>query len=77
MLIKSMGYDGIIFKSSLVYDGINYVIFDSKCCTPISSKLYHIPSVKYELMSVSNSLALKDSEGNNIPDPPINIKSTN
>ena len=73
MLIKNMGYDGIQFKSSLVFDGINYVIFDKDACTPISSKLYNIPSIKYELSSVSLKATLKDAKGNSIDDPPLPV----
>ena len=40
MLVKSMGYDGLTFKSSLVMDGVNYVIFDDAACKPISSMRY-------------------------------------
>ena len=52
LLAQDAGYDGIRFRSSLVKDGINYVIFDSNTCVPISSKMFLIPEVKYTLMPI-------------------------
>lgn len=46
-LIAHLGYDGISFRSSLVADGTNYVIFDSNVCNVISSKLCFLSEVKY------------------------------
>ena len=52
LLAQDAGYDGIRFRSSLVKDGVNYVIFDSSNCVPTSSKMYLIPEVKYTLMPI-------------------------
>ena len=52
LLAQDAGYDGIRFRSSLVKDGINYVIFDSGNYVPTSSKMYLIPEVKYTLMPI-------------------------
>lgn len=74
MLVKSLGYDGLMFKSSLVMEGINYVIFDDSVCKPISSKLYTIAQACYDVLSVCINSHLKDSNGNDIPDPPLSHK---
>lgn len=71
MLVKSMGYDGLKFKSSLVMDGINYVLFDESVCKPISSKLYTVVQVHYDVLSVSIDSHLKDADGTDIDDPPL------
>lgn len=46
-LIEHLGYDGLCFRSSLVKDGTNYVIFDPENCPAISSKLVYLSEVKY------------------------------
>ncbi|WP_293974405.1 RES family NAD+ phosphorylase [uncultured Ruminococcus sp.] len=71
MLVKSMGYDGLRFKSSLVIDGINYVIFDETACKPISSKLYTAVQARYDVLPVSIDSHLKDSAGSDIDNPPL------
>ena len=47
--IKSLGYDGICFKSTLYKDGLNYAIFDEKKfeCFDINRK--HVSEVKYRI----------------------------
>lgn len=71
MLIKDMGFDGIQFRSSLAFDGMNYVIFNPTVCEAISSKLYTIPMVHFDLTPKWTITNLKDSDGNIIPDPPL------
>lgn len=71
MLVKSLGYDGLKFKSSLVIDGVNYVIFDDSTCKPISSKLYTVAQARYDILSVSTDTRLKDSNGADVLDPPL------
>lgn len=72
MLVKSIGYDGLKFKSSLVMDGVNYVIFDDTVCKPISSKLYTVMQARYEVLpTYYNNSSLKDANGADIPDPPL------
>ena len=51
-LAQNAGFDGLRFRSSLVQEGTNYVIFNGDSCTPISPKMYVIPRVKYDLMPV-------------------------
>ena len=46
-LIEHLGYDGLCFRSSLVKDGTNYVIFNSSDCLAISSKLVNLSEVNY------------------------------
>ncbi|MDE5965215.1 MAG: RES family NAD+ phosphorylase [Lachnospiraceae bacterium] len=47
--IKSLGYDGICYRSTLNKEGVNYAIFDSKKFECIEVDLVHIDSVKYEI----------------------------
>ena len=46
-LIEHLGYDGLCFRSSLVKDGTNYVIFDPSDCSAVSSKLVYLSEVNY------------------------------
>lgn len=46
-LIEHLNYDGLCFRSSLVKDGTNYVIFNSSNCLVESSKLCYLSEVKY------------------------------
>ncbi len=46
-LIEHLGYDGIRFRSSLVENGTNYVLFNANGYEIKSSKLYRIYDVKY------------------------------
>lgn len=71
MLVKSLGYDGLKFKSSLVMDGLNYVIFDDAVCKPISSKLYTVAQVRYDVLPEYIKSCLKDANGSDVADPPI------
>ena len=71
MLVKSLGYDGLKFKSSLVMDGLNYVIFDAEVCKPISSKLYTVAQVRYDVLPSYIKSCLKDANGADIANPPI------
>ena len=48
------GFDGIRFRSSLVYEGTNYVIFDNENCDVVCSKMYIIPAVQYTLQPILN-----------------------
>ena len=51
-LIKQQGFDGIRFKSSLVEQGANYVIFDAENCSVVSSKMYILRKVEYDLFEM-------------------------
>lgn len=46
-LIEHLGYDGLCFRSSLVKNGTNYVIFNPSDCPAISSKLVYLSEVNY------------------------------
>lgn len=46
--IKSKGYDGISFKSSIIKNGINLVLFDANNVKFINSKIFVIKSVKID-----------------------------
>ncbi len=50
--IKNLGFDGIMYASSMnihgTGDNLNYTIFNYEKCQPISSELYKIASLKIE-----------------------------
>ena len=46
-LIEHLGYDGLCFRSSIVKDGTNYVIFNSDNISAVSSKLVYLSEVNY------------------------------
>ena len=50
--IKSLGYDGICYRSTLNKKGVNYAIFDSKKFECVEVKLVYVDSVDYEISSV-------------------------
>lgn len=52
LLAQHLGFDGIRFRSSLVEQGENYVIFDADDCEVISSKMYIIKKVEYDLLPI-------------------------
>lgn len=52
LLAQHLGFDGIRFRSSLVEQGENYVIFDADDCEVISSKMYIIKKVEYNLLPI-------------------------
>ena len=66
LLAKNLGFDGIRFRSSLVEKGTNYVIFDSGNCIPISSKMYVLKKVEYNLWPI-----LLDEEKDLILNEPV------
>ncbi|WP_313185095.1 RES family NAD+ phosphorylase [Lacrimispora sp.] len=47
--VKSLGFDGICYRSSLNKGGLNYAFFDYKKFKCIDVKLYHIKSMNYEV----------------------------
>lgn len=46
--IKSLGYDGICYRSTLNIQGLNYAIFDHKKLDCDKVTLYHITSLTYQ-----------------------------
>ena len=46
--IKTLGFDGIKFNSSLHGRGRNITIFNYETCTPIGSKLYEVEDICFE-----------------------------
>lgn len=46
--IKSLGFDGVCYKSTLNKDGLNYAFFDYKKFRCINVELYYINSLSYE-----------------------------
>lgn len=47
-LIEHSGYDGLCFRSSLVEDGTNYVVFQPNNCEAVSSKICYLRGVQYQ-----------------------------
>ncbi|WP_413773684.1 RES domain-containing protein [Paenibacillus validus] len=52
-LIKTLGYDGFIFKSSVGPDN-NLVFFDQTKLKAINSRLYQVSSISYEFEELKN-----------------------
>lgn len=50
--IKSIGFDGIKYNSSLYRRGRNYVIFNYDKCKAVSSKLYELDDICYDAKCV-------------------------
>ena len=48
-----MGFDGIIFASSLDPNGENFVFFNPNKCEPIGSKLYIVDNISIEFSPIS------------------------
>ena len=46
--LKSKGYDGISFGSSILENGVNLVLFDANKVKFVGSKIFRIKSVKVE-----------------------------
>jgi len=46
-LVEHLGFDGLCFRSSLVKDGTNYVIFNPDDSPAVSSKLVYLSEVNY------------------------------
>lgn len=51
--IKTLGYEGIRFNSSLHRSGKNITIFNFENCRPISSKLYEINDICFESKTIA------------------------
>lgn len=51
--IKSLGFDGIKYCSSLYPRGRNYAIFNYDKCVPINSSLYSVEDVCYNLSCIA------------------------
>lgn len=47
-LVEHSEYDGLCFRSSLVKDGTNYVIFKPADCEAVSSKICYLSGVQYQ-----------------------------
>ena len=67
--IKSLGYDGIRFNSSLHYGGVNLTIFNYEKCEAISSQDFRLEDIKLTARAAFNSanyqgdlLCIKDNE---------------
>ena len=50
--IKSLGYDGICYRSTLNKSGVNYAIFHNKKFECIEVSLVHVNSVEYHYITI-------------------------
>lgn len=44
--VKSLGYDGIVYSSCQVFNGVNYAIFNYDKCEAISSALHNVDNIR-------------------------------
>lgn len=51
--VKSLGFDGICYKSTLNKDGLNYAFFDYKKFKCVDIRLYHVKALSYEVVSIN------------------------
>ncbi|EJV56387.1 hypothetical protein IEM_05269 [Bacillus cereus BAG6O-2] len=51
--INNLGYEGIKFNSSLYKKGRNITIFNYDKCEPVSSKLYEIDDICFEVKGIA------------------------
>lgn len=51
---KSLGFDGIKYKSSLTEKGHNYVLFNLESATIVNIKLYKVDALNYQFDRVDN-----------------------
>ena len=59
---KNVGYDGIIYKSSLTKDGHNFALFDPKTASLKGAWLYDIKSIDYDYCESTNSYRCKEDQ---------------
>ena len=67
--IKSLGYDGIRYNSSLHFGGVNLTIFNYEKCEAVSSQDFRIEDIKITAMAAIGSanyqgdlVCIKDNE---------------
>lgn len=58
--VKSLGYDGICYRSTLSEDGLNYAIFNEKHFKCVAVNVYHIASLSYEAKQIKGNYAAED-----------------
>ena len=66
--IKSLNYDGVRFKSSVVKSGYNLTIFSYKKCKPISSDLYVLKGTEHQISSRTDLELESESERKSMSD---------
>ncbi|WP_189286495.1 RES family NAD+ phosphorylase [Bacillus pumilus] len=52
-VIKSVGYEGMVFNSSLS-DGLNVVLFSQECIDIVKTDLYKVHSINYDFLKTDN-----------------------
>ncbi|BBP90814.1 hypothetical protein BsIDN1_44320 [Bacillus safensis] len=52
-VIKSVGYEGMIFNSSLS-DGLNVVLFSQECIDIVKTDIYKVHSIKYDFLKTDD-----------------------
>ena len=51
-LIKSLGYDGVEYSSSMNPDGFNVALFNDDKVEPIERKIFEIESINYNYVEI-------------------------
>jgi len=60
--LKTAGYDGIAFKSSLSQDGYNIALFDHHKAKCVGCRMFEIKQVKYEFEESGNPVSLSSND---------------
>jgi hypothetical protein len=60
--LKTEGYDGIAYKSSLSQEGYNIALFDSLKAKCVSCSMFEVKQVKYEFEESDNPVSLSPDD---------------
>jgi len=58
--LKTEGYDGVAYRSSLNEDGYNIALFDSQKAKCVGCRMYEIKKVRYDFEESGNAISLSD-----------------
>ena len=56
--LKTEGYDGVAYRSSLSQEGYNIVLFDPQKAKCVGCRMYEIKQVKYDFQESDNAISL-------------------
>lgn len=60
--LKTEGYDGVAYRSSLSQEGYNIALFDPQKAKCVSCRMYEIKRVKYGFEESGNAISLSDDD---------------
>jgi hypothetical protein len=60
--LKTEGYDGVAYKSSLNEKGYNIALFDPQKAQCISCRMYEIKKMTYDFEESGNAISLSDDD---------------